>query len=49
MKNSVKAFPPMAIAIIVKEGWNSIMTIEHSPLRKLPPQLGLMVFLIKII
>ena len=36
----------MAIYIMVKESWNGIMTIEHSPLRKLPPQLGLMVFLI---
>jgi len=46
MKGSIKAFPPMALWIVAKEGWKSIMTIEHSPLRKLPPQLGLMVFLI---
>lgn len=30
----------------IKDAWNSIMTIQHSPLRHLPPQLGLMVFLI---
>ena len=46
MKSSIKAFPPIAIPIMIKEGWNSIMTIQNSPLRKLPPQLGLMVFLI---
>ena len=46
MNGSIKAFPPMALWIVAKEGWKSIMTIEHSPLRKLPPQLGLMVFLI---
>jgi len=46
MKNSIKAFPPMALWIVAKEGWKSIMTIEHSPLRNLPPQLALMVFLI---
>ena len=28
----------------LKDGWKSIMTIEHSPLRKLPPKVGLMVF-----
>lgn len=46
MNGSIKAFPPMALWIVAREGWKSIMTIEHSPLRKLPPQLGLMVFLI---
>ena len=46
MNGSIKAFPPMALWIVAKEGWKSVMTIEHSPLRKLPPQLGLMVFLI---
>ena len=30
----------------IKDAWKSVMTIEHSPLRNLPPQLGLMVFLI---
>ena len=44
MKGSIKAFPPMALWIVAKEGWKSIMTIEHSPLRKLPPKVGLMVF-----
>jgi len=46
MKNSVKAFPPIALPILIKDSWNCIMTIENSPLKKLPPQLGLMVFLI---
>lgn len=27
-----------------KDAWKSIMTIKNSPLRNLPPQLGLMVF-----
>ena len=27
-----------------KDAWQSIMTIKNSPLRNLPPQLGLMVF-----
>ena len=44
MKGSVKAFPPMALWEVLKDGWKSIMTIEHSPLRKLPPKVGLMVF-----
>lgn len=44
MKESIKAFPPLAMWIVVKDWWKSIMTIQHSPLRKLPPQLGLMVF-----
>ena len=44
MKNSVKSFPPIAVLLMIKEAWLSIMTIEHSPLRNLPPQLGLMVF-----
>ena len=46
MKNSIKAFPPFAIIEIVKEGWKSVMTIEHSPLRKLDPQVAHMVFTI---
>ena len=45
-KNSYKAFPPFAIIEIVREGWKSIMTIEHSPLRKLDPQVAHMVFTI---
>ena len=28
----------------IKDAWNGIMTIKNSPLRNLPPQLGLMVF-----
>tara|TARA_B100000925_G_scaffold100823_1_gene73863 strand:+ start:728 stop:1054 length:327 start_codon:yes stop_codon:yes gene_type:complete len=28
----------------MKDAWNGIMTIKNSPLRNLPPQLGLMVF-----
>ena len=28
----------------MKDAWNGIMTIRNSPLRNLPPQLGLMVF-----
>ena len=27
-----------------KDAWKSIMTIKNSPLRNLPPQLGLMIF-----
>ena len=27
-----------------RDAWNSVMTIKNSPLRNLPPQLGLMVF-----
>ena len=46
MKNSVRSFPPLALPHLVVDAWKSIMTIENSPLRKLPPQLGLMVFLI---
>ena len=28
----------------MRDAWKSIMTIKNSPLRNLPPQLGLMVF-----
>jgi len=28
----------------IRDAWKSIMTIKNSPLRNLPPQLGLMVF-----
>ena len=45
-KNSFKAFPPYAIFVVLKDMWNSIMTIEHSPLRKLDPRVGHMVFTI---
>ena len=37
-KNSYKAFPPYAMFIVLKDMWNSVMTIEHSPLRKLDPR-----------
>ena len=46
MKGSVKAFPPTALWEVLKDGWKSIMTIEHSPLRKLHPQVAHMVFTI---
>ena len=46
MKNSWKAFPPIAILEVFKFGWKSVMTIEHSPLRKLDPRAGHMVFTI---
>tara|TARA_B100001113_G_scaffold342508_1_gene328748 strand:- start:2635 stop:2964 length:330 start_codon:yes stop_codon:yes gene_type:complete len=45
-RDSVNAFPPMAIGVIIKEGWKGVMTVEHSPLRHLPPQVGMMVFMI---
>ena len=44
MKNSYKAFPPAALWIILRDGWRGVMTIEHSPLRKLDPRVGHMVF-----
>jgi len=28
----------------IRDAWKSVMTIKNSPLRNLPPQLGLMVF-----
>ena len=46
MKNSWKAFPPIAILEVFRFGWKSVMTIEHSPLRKLDPRAGHMVFTI---
>ena len=45
-KRSVNAFPLIAIPIVIKDMWNSVMTIEHSPLRKLDPRVGHMVFTI---
>ena len=45
-KNSYKAFPLIAIPIMIKDAWKSVMTIEHSPLRKLDPQVAHMVFTI---
>jgi hypothetical protein len=37
-------FPPIGIFKGAKSAWNSVMTIEHSPLRKLDPMVGHMVF-----
>ena len=45
-KNSYKAFPPFAIIEVAREGWRSVMTIEHSPLRKLDPRVAHMLFTI---
>ena len=45
-KRSINAFPPFAMLIILKDMWNSVMTIEHSPLRKLDPRVAHMVFTI---
>ena len=45
-KRSINAFPPFAMLIIIRDMWNSVMTIEHSPLRKLDPRVGHMVFTI---
>ena len=45
-KNSYKAFPLIAIPILIKDCWNTVMTIEHSPLRKLDPMVAHMVFTI---
>jgi len=46
MKNSWKAFPPIAIWLIFRDSWRGIMTIEHSPLRKLDPMAAHMLFTI---
>ena len=46
MKNSYKAFPPAALWIILRDGWRGVMTIEHSPLRKLDPMAAHMIFTI---
>jgi len=43
-KNSYKAFPLLAFPILIKDMWNTVMTIEHSPLRKLDPRVAHMVF-----
>ena len=37
-------FPPAGIFKGAKDAWNSVMTIENSPLRKLDPMAGHMVF-----
>ena len=46
MKDSYKAFPPMAALELFKFGWKSVLTVEHSPLKKLHPQVAHMLFLI---
>ena len=46
MKGSERSFPPFALAHLVVDAWKCVMTIGNSPLKKLPPQLGLMIFLI---
>ena len=45
-KDSYKAFPLIAIPILIKDCWKTVMTIEHSPLRKLDPMVAHMVFTI---
>ena len=45
-KNSWKAYPPVLVYVIIKDFWNSIMTIEGSSLRNLDPRVAHMVFLI---
>ena len=45
-RSSINAFPPMMLWIVLKDGWKGVMTIENSPLRHLPPQVAMMVFLI---
>tara|TARA_S200000501_G_scaffold65218_3_gene56304 strand:+ start:3770 stop:4189 length:420 start_codon:yes stop_codon:yes gene_type:complete len=45
-KNSYKAYPPVLVYVIIKDFWNSIMTIEGSALRKLDPRVAHMVFMI---
>ena len=43
--NSKKAPIGWAKTILsMRDAWKSVMTIKNSPLRNLPPQLGLMVF-----
>tara|TARA_B100000963_G_C22631527_1_gene675160 strand:+ start:2001 stop:2327 length:327 start_codon:yes stop_codon:yes gene_type:complete len=42
-----KAFTPIGwgrTLLGARDAWKSVMTIKNSPLRNLPPQLGLMVF-----
>ena len=43
-KDSVTPVPPIAIWIIFRDSWNGVMTIEHSPLRKLDPRVAHMLF-----
>ena len=44
MKDKVKPIGWGTTILGMKDAWNGIMTIKNSPLRGLPPQLGLMVF-----
>ena len=40
----VDIFPPIGLVKAVKEAWNSLMTIEKSPLRKLDPRVAHMIY-----
>ena len=44
MNNKVRPIGWATTILNVTDAWKSIMTIKNSPLRNLPPQLGLMVF-----
>jgi len=47
VKNMSKNITPIGWAktiLSMRDAWKSIMTIKNSPLRNLPPQLGLMIF-----
>ena len=44
MSNKVRPIGWATTILNVTDAWKSIMTIKNSPLRNLPPQLGLMVF-----
>ena len=44
MSNKVTPIGWAKTILNVTDAWKSIMTIKNSPLRNLPPQLGLMVF-----
>tara|TARA_B100000965_G_C19527380_1_gene729461 strand:+ start:541 stop:960 length:420 start_codon:yes stop_codon:yes gene_type:complete len=45
-KNSYKAYPPVLLYVMIKDFWNSIMTIEGSSLSKLDPRVAHMIFTI---
>jgi len=45
-QDSWKAFPPIAIWIIIRDSWRGVMTIQHSPLRHLDPRVAHMLFTI---
>ena len=44
MSNEVRPIGWAKTILSMTDAWKSIMTIKNSPLRNLPPQLGLMVF-----